>query len=432
MRSIDMETVIRILLVILLLAAAPTWAQLRVVSLNSSNSSSDIAGPRAGMQTILAAIGASVSDDPLIAGDSGITRPIDILCLQEAHPTLTAPAYASLLNQIYATDRYAAGTLAGATTGFGTQTVVYNTDSVTLVSSAAVGTASTAGQPRQTLRHQFRPMGYTSEIGDVWIYNAHFKAGGTSTDQARRLIEAEAIRADANGLTSNNVIYLGDFNTARATDDSYERLLAAGTRAAIDPINKSGTWLDNDEHKSIHTQSPFDPSLNVGFNGTMGGVDDRFDFQLVTAAIMNGTDGLQYALNSYHAFGNNGSHAMNFPINTGTAQPPAVLNALAGILDHLPVVADYQLVPRPGLAYLGDADLDYDVDLNDFTILAANFGATQATWHRGDFTDDQLVNLNDFTPLAANFGTSAPLPRSIPEPATAIFLMPLLARRRFS
>jgi len=73
-------------------------------------------------------------------------------------------------------------------------------------------------------------------------------------------------------------------------------------------------------------------------------MDDRFDFQLVTTNL-NDAEGVAYIANSYQAFGNNGTHNYNQPINSGgnTAQPADVLDALAGILDHLPVVVDYQL-----------------------------------------------------------------------------------------
>jgi hypothetical protein len=53
----------------------------------------------------------------------------------------------------------------------------------------------------------------------------------------------------------------------------------------------------------------------------------------------------------------------------------------------------------------GDANFDGRVNLNDFNVLAANFGTTgTATWQAGDFNFDGNVNLNDFNLLAANFG----------------------------
>ncbi len=402
----------------LVIFGTPAKAQLRVVSFNTSNSSSSSAGPREGMGTILRAIGEAVSDDPTLPGDSGIVRPIDVLLLQESRAGMTAPAYAMLLNQIHNTTRYAAGTLAGATTGAGTQAIVYNAEAVTLVSSAVVGVSTTSGQPRQVLRYQLRPAGYISDEGDLFVYNAHFKAGGTSTDESRRLVEANAIRADADALPTSNVLYVGDFNIPRASVDSYQRLQSPGPAAALDPINAPGNWSGAAAFKAIHTQSPYDPAMSSGFSGSAGGVDDRFDFQLATASVITGTKGLLYATNSYMAFGNNGTHVMDAPITTGTGAPAEVLEALASTVDHLPIVADYLLRPRPGMAYPGDANLDQAITLTDFTALAASFGSSDAHWQLGDFTGDAAVNLDDFTLLAANFGTSAR--PAVPEPSAAI------------
>jgi hypothetical protein len=53
----------------------------------------------------------------------------------------------------------------------------------------------------------------------------------------------------------------------------------------------------------------------------------------------------------------------------------------------------------------GDANLDGQVNLQDFNRLASGFGAGD-DWSEGDFNYDGLVNLQDFNRLAANFGQS--------------------------
>jgi endonuclease/exonuclease/phosphatase family metal-dependent hydrolase len=89
----------------------------------------------------------------------------------------------------------------------------------------------------------------------------------------------------------------------------------------------------------------------------------------------------------------------------------------------------------------GDANLDNAVNLNDFNVLAANFGSSGATWTTGDFTNDAVVNLNDFNVLAANFGLSATgqtvtpddwarLGAGVPEPSTACAVAALLIASR--
>jgi hypothetical protein len=95
----------------------------------------------------------------------------------------------------------------------------------------------------------------------------------------------------------------------------------------------------------------------------------------------------------------------------------------------------------------GDANFDGIVNLNDFNVLAANFGAqTGVGWLSGDFTFDGRVNLDDFNVLAANFGLSAspngPTRQdwttlgnaAVPEPSSlallSLTMLPLLRRRR--
>jgi hypothetical protein len=75
----------------------------------------------------------------------------------------------------------------------------------------------------------------------------------------------------------------------------------------------------------------------------------------------------------------------------------------------------------------GDADLDRQVNLNDFNRLAASFGSTSGEWSTGDFTYDGSVTLDDFNLLAANFGqgTSAPAAGSAPDRGQPDLLEPL-------
>ncbi len=90
---------------------------------------------------------------------------------------------------------------------------------------------------------------------------------------------------------------------------------------------------------------------STGNCGVGSGMDDRFDFQLVTSEFLDGA-GLSYINNSYHSFGNNGStyntditSANNtVPLTGVTSYTKAqVLSALHTVTDHLPVVADYQV-----------------------------------------------------------------------------------------
>jgi hypothetical protein len=58
-----------------------------------------------------------------------------------------------------------------------------------------------------------------------------------------------------------------------------------------------------------------------------GGIDDRFDFQLVTGEFLDG-EGLDYLGGSYHTFGNDGTHNLNGDISSGSGASPSILAAL--------------------------------------------------------------------------------------------------------
>ncbi len=88
------------------------------------------------------------------------------------------------------------------------------------------------------------------------------------------------------------------------------------------------------------------------------------------------------------------------------------------------------LIRQIFLTEYGDANLDRQVNLSDFNILAGNFGSNIAGWATADFTGDGLVTLSDFNVLASQFGFVAagpngPTPQdwaalasAVPEPAS--------------
>jgi hypothetical protein len=321
------------------------FAQLRIVTYNTTTHGEEGAPntPREGMDIVLQAIGEQAVN--------GIAKPPDILLLQEQESSATSTqAFVDLLNQIYGEGVYARATLDGDTFGAGRPGMVFNTDTVQLFSQNGIGNVSGSGAARQPIRYRFRPVGYSADA-EFYAYNSHYKAGTGPTDQSRRDVEAQFIRDDADALgQGTNIIYAGDFNIDSSSEQMYQTLLAAGAGEAFDPLNRPGTWSNSSSHRDIHTQSPYDPSFGDPFL-IGGGMDDRFDFQLVTQELID-NEGMSYISGSYHALGNNGTHPLDQPINhpSNTALPAYILDALAAVSDHLPVVADYQLPARMQLA----------------------------------------------------------------------------------
>lgn len=293
--------------------------------------------PRAGLATLVQAMAAETVN--------GLADQVDLLTIQEVQSqAVTSASVAATLNAIYGAGTYSFGSLNGATTGAGTQGVVYNTAALRLLEERAIGTTSGTGGPRQTIRYRFQP-----KDGDAtsvfYVYNSHLKSLDTATDAGRRDVEVTAIRADADALPEGtNILYVGDFNLYRSSEPAYQRFLSAGPGQAFDPMARPGDWHSNPAFVDTFTQAPL-VTPPPGMTG--GGLDDRFDFQLVSGEVM-APGGFTYVAGSYHTFGNNGSVPRNGNINDprstalpGLANRIDVLTALTTFSDHLPVVADY-------------------------------------------------------------------------------------------
>lgn len=341
---------IRLVVAVNLVACFLGWAgvahaQLRIVNYNVNLSAGET--PRAGTDTVLQAINASAK--------GGFARPIDLLILEEAQSVATTGTmFANLLNTVAGGTSYVRSTVDAGSTGAGRPIAVYNSATLQLISEAKIGsTSGTSSQPRQTMRYQFRPVGYDSSA-DFYVYASHMKASTGSSNEVERNNEAKANRADADALGQGaRVIYAGDFNLYSSSEPAFQTLTGTGNGQAFDPVNRVGAWSGAASFKDVHTQSP---ATVTAFGGqVLGGMNDRFDFQLTTGAVLDGR-GFDHVSGSYWAFGNTNTHTLNQAVTTGsaavlaavipgytTSQASGVLTALAQVTDHLPVVSDYQL-----------------------------------------------------------------------------------------
>ncbi|MCK4275959.1 MAG: trypsin-like serine protease, partial [Phycisphaerae bacterium] len=88
------------------------------------------------------------------------------------------------------------------------------------------------------------------------------------------------------------------------------------------------------------------------------------------------------------------------------------------------------IIGVPGIP--GDASNNGIIDIIDLTVLAANWGATDANWQLGDFSGEGLVDIIDLTALAANWTFSAPGAVPVPHALALLALGAgaLLRRRR--
>lgn len=168
------------------------------------------------------------------------------------------------------------------------------------------------------------------------LYNAHlfYSTSSTPTNRERA---ARTLRTYLNKLPSGTPFLVGgNLNVFESTEKTYVTL--TGSEAdddgrLYDPVAKPGEWHDNAVYAKLHTQSTHISSTG-GY--AAGGLDDRFDFILVSQALQDGK-GLDYAKGSYLVYGNDGKH-FNKTINSPPfTYPKTILDALYSASDHLPV-----------------------------------------------------------------------------------------------
>ena len=170
-------------------------------------------------------------------------------------------------------------------------------------------------------------------------YNTHLKSSQGSTNEQLRLSMVEVL-VDHIALLppESNIIVAGDFNVYYGGEPAYELLLNAnGTNTLHDPIDMPGWAGSNFPNTEIFTQSTRLSSLS---DGSGGGVDDRFDFILLSDQLMNPNAKVAYQAESYLALGNNGTCYNQDLLDCSTVNnvPFEILRSLYHMSDHLPIV----------------------------------------------------------------------------------------------
>lgn len=169
----------------------------------------------------------------------------------------------------------------------------------------------------------------------VRIFSIHLKA--SRENAAARGVEVQLLAARIDALPAGSrYIVAGDYNTYSSAEPAFQLLVAptdGGAPRSIDPLNAPGAWSGDTAFARIHTQSP---RVRQFEGGTPGGMDDRFDIILVSAALAAAV-----VPDTYTAYGNDGRH-YNDSINhlPNLAVPDSVANAIHYASDHLPVFVD--------------------------------------------------------------------------------------------
>jgi endonuclease/exonuclease/phosphatase family metal-dependent hydrolase len=187
-------------------------------------------------------------------------------------------------------------------------------------------------------RWKLRLMGYSSSAAEIYVYSMHLKA--SQGYESQRAAEAAVARADANALPAGtNFVYVGDLNIYDSFEDAYDVQLtgsmADNDGRAFDPINTPGSWHSNYAYRFIHTQST---------RASFGGMDDRFDHILTSAALRDG-EAFDYVPGTHKPYGQDGQHFNDDIDGDGfnDAVGLYIATKLREASDHLPVIADFEV-----------------------------------------------------------------------------------------
>jgi endonuclease/exonuclease/phosphatase family metal-dependent hydrolase len=293
----------------------------------------------------------------------------DVILVQELTTTTSIGALVNALNSGLGApaDWTAAPFFTGSSGGLNNG-VVYRASKLDLVATEFLWPGSTTANPRNLVRYDLRLAGYAADEAMISMYPVHMKSGTASSDQQRRLIEAQRLRADTTALPEGRHFMIGgDFNIQSSSQAAYQELTASqaeNSGRVLDPIATPGNWNNNGAFRFIHTQDP------VG----AGGMDDRHDQILISGTLGDG-EGLDYRGlfaqpwdlstwddpdHSYRCWGNDGS---SFDTALRTAGNEMVGEAIAQALKSLAVPAGHLPVY---LELIVPARIDADTLVLDF------------------------------------------------------------------
>jgi endonuclease/exonuclease/phosphatase family metal-dependent hydrolase len=197
------------------------------------------------------------------------------------------------------------------------------------------------------------------------VFVTHLKASTGTSNRQRRLTSIQSFVSYTNTIANDSyVLFAGDFNFYTSNEEGYQYLIDdRNPIIMIDPIDRpappfpddgvdyfyyenydSTYFWNNSSFADIHTQST--RTSNSGLiddSGSTGGLDDRFDFIMMSENFNTSSD-LFYINGSYQEIGNNENCYNSFLSNTNCSgtYSQTLRNALIEFSDHLPVVMEIE------------------------------------------------------------------------------------------
>jgi hypothetical protein len=321
-------------------------------------------------------------------------QPADVITLEELKASTLTNLVVQLTN-FYGAGTYTNDNTADPNTGGGPDGIVYNWQTVQVISARALLTGQNVllqsdgvytaayspgggvnGVTRAPMVYQIRPAGYGAAY-DFYLYVSHARSTSDNAVGDARYAEAQEVRSDAKYKlpAGAHIIYAGDWNLFNGSgENAYKCLTGQATSDAIDWNDASAIWANTNRTQAYDPMSKTSPpttatwtngpgdNANYLYDDSTAHLTSRIDIQLLNApmfAAYNADGGIQLAPDTadpydssnfpssqhpyaFETFGNNGSTPQNsVATNTANHSLDDLTNATPGAAI---VYADLQLI----------------------------------------------------------------------------------------
>lgn len=239
------------------------------------------------------------------------------------------------------------------------QMVYYNSEKLILENESITRT-----NVRDINHYTFKINSENSEANPIMleVFVTHLKASTGLQNRMQRLESVENFVRDLERIPVDRpILFAGDFNFYTSNEEGFLKIIdTTNPIKIIDPINRlcppfpsngidyfdgnnfySTYFWNNSSFADVHSQSTRTSQVNG--DGAAGGMDDRFDFIMMSENLISNPD-LYYINNSYKTIGNNGNCYDSYVSNPNCTgeYSQELRNALYFFSDHLPIYMEIE------------------------------------------------------------------------------------------
>ncbi|MGB0368580.1 MAG: T9SS type A sorting domain-containing protein [Flavobacteriales bacterium] len=264
------------------------------------------------------------------------------------------------------------------------QAMVYNAD---LFGMAHEGRLMTSVRDINRFKLFWKPSLPSADTLFLYVFVTHLKSSQGNSNAEARLEMVQTLTTHFQYLPDNSpVIFAGDFNLYTSDEPAYQELLD-NTNAIVlqDPIDAPGNWHNSSfQPKSVLTQST--RSSGIFGDGAGGGLDDRFDFVLLSSDMFSGWNTINYQEDSYSAFGNSGNcYDQSITNCSGGTVSSDMRKSLYNMSDHLPIVLELNITTEY---------LSVDQSTLDFRKIGQDVrGNLNINWNKNEAVELRLIDM---------------------------------------